>query len=262
MKASHILTIILTTVLSSTAALGQQDKESRNAVKGYQEIVNKAVQQVKDLHPSKEATDSACYLLGVNYGLMFGNFFDSYSEINFDLLLEGISDGMRNGEPQNPYEEDSEWRSKFKINPYELSTILNNYVSARTEYVAALNAAIGENFLATNAKKEKVMTTESGLQYILHSTGNGPKVTPEDTVVVKYRGYLLDGTEFDANDSAQFGVNGVVEGMTEGLCLLAKGGSATLYIPCELAYGENLPGGVIGPNSLLIFEIEVLDIVK
>ena len=127
----------------------------------------------------------------------------------------------------------------------------------------ALNEMVGKKFLAENAKKAGVQVTESGLQYILHAEGEGDKVQPEDKVLVNYKGTLIDGTEFDANDSTEFVANQVIKGWTEGLGLLGKGGKATLYIPGELAYGKNAPrGSVIEPNSTLLFEVEVIDIIK
>jgi FKBP-type peptidyl-prolyl cis-trans isomerase len=122
---------------------------------------------------------------------------------------------------------------------------------------------MGAKFLAENAKKEGVKVTESGLQYVLHAEGEGEKVMPQDRVVVNYKGTLIDGTEFDANDGIEFGVSQVIPGWTEGLGLLGKGGKATFYIPSNLAYGERPPrGSNILPNSTLIFEVEVLDIIR
>ena len=105
--------------------------------------------------------------------------------------------------------------------------------------------------------------TESGLQYVMHSAGAGEKVGPDDIAVVNYRGTLIDGTEFDANDGVEFSPARLIEGMAEGLELLAKGGKATFYIPADLAYGENAPrGSVIKPNSVVVFEVEVVDIIR
>ena len=88
-------------------------------------------------------------------------------------------------------------------------------------------------------------------------------VASEDRVVVNYKGTLLDGTEFDANDSTEFAVNRVISGWTEGLTYMNKGAKATLYIPGDLAYGANAPrGSVIEPNSTLVFEVEVLEVIK
>ncbi len=126
------------------------------------------------------------------------------------------------------------------------------------------NQSAGEAFLAANAKKEGITTTASGLQYKIISKGDGTLPTAADTVQVHYRGTLIDGTEFDSSykhgGPATFPLNGVIPGWTEGLQLISKGGKAELYIPSALAYGPNGMGQVIGPNSALVFEVELLDI--
>jgi FKBP-type peptidyl-prolyl cis-trans isomerase len=123
----------------------------------------------------------------------------------------------------------------------------------------------GKAFLKENATKEGVKTTPSGLEYkiVKEGTGKSPKAT--DTVLVHYRGTLLDGTEFDSsykrNEPISFPLNRVIRGWTEGLQLLKEGGKAILYIPSDLAYGESgTPGGPIGPNETLIFEVELLKV--
>lgn len=123
----------------------------------------------------------------------------------------------------------------------------------------------GKQFLKDNANKDGVKTTASGLQYkiVKEGTGKSPKAT--DTVLVHYRGTLLDGSEFDSsykrNQPISFPLNHVIAGWTEGLQLLKEGGKAILYIPSKLAYGESgTPGGPIGPNETLIFEVELLKV--
>ena len=132
---------------------------------------------------------------------------------------------------------------------------------------AEKNKKDGEAFLAANAKKEGVKTLPSGLQYkvITPGTGKSPKAT--DTVSVQYKGTLIDGTEFDSSykrgQAATFPVNGVIKGWTEALQLMKEGAKWQLVIPSALAYGETgTAGGPIGPNSVLIFEVELLTIEK
>jgi FKBP-type peptidyl-prolyl cis-trans isomerase len=126
-------------------------------------------------------------------------------------------------------------------------------------------SAKGEAFLKENATKDGVKTTPSGLQYkmLKEGTGKSPKAT--DTVVVHYRGTLINGTEFDSSYKrgmpAEFPLNQVIPGWTEGLQLLKEGGKATLYIPGKLAYGpRGMPPAGIGPNETLIFEVELLKV--
>lgn len=125
----------------------------------------------------------------------------------------------------------------------------------------------GDAFLAENKTKEGVVTTESGLQYKVLTEGNGPKPKDTDQVKVHYRGRLLDGTEFDSsykrNQPATFQVKGVIPGWIEALQLMPVGSKWELYIPSNLAYGPRPPrGSSITPNATLIFEVELLEIVK
>lgn len=124
----------------------------------------------------------------------------------------------------------------------------------------------GEAYLAENAAKGGVTQLASGLQIETIKAGSGPMPTPADTVVVQYEGALTDGSVFDSSyqrgEPAQFPVSGVIPGMAEGLQHMQKGGSYRLVIPSELAYGAAGAGGVIPPNAVLTFKIELLDIVK
>lgn len=123
----------------------------------------------------------------------------------------------------------------------------------------------GENFLIANGKKEGVTTTASGLQYEVIKKGDGEKPTAKDTVVTKYKGSLVSGKEFDNSENhggtAEFGVGQVIKGWTEALQLMPVGSKWKLFIPPGLAYGENAPPS-IGPNQVLIFEIELVSIKK
>lgn len=124
--------------------------------------------------------------------------------------------------------------------------------------------AKGEKFLAENAQREGVKTTDSGLQYEVIEQGEGPKPTAEDRVTVHYRGTLIDGTEFDSSyqrgEPITFPLSGVIKGWVEGLQLMPVGSKYRLYIPAELAYGESGAPPRIGPNETLIFEVELLGI--
>lgn len=131
---------------------------------------------------------------------------------------------------------------------------------------AAENKEAGDKFLAENKTKEGVKTTESGLQYIVETEGEGESPAAEDIVEVHYRGTLLDGTEFDSsykrNEPAKFPLNRVIKGWTEGVQLMKKGAKYKFFIPSELAYGEGGAGEKIGPNAALIFEVELLSFEK
>ena len=129
------------------------------------------------------------------------------------------------------------------------------------------NLAAGVAFLAENGKKPGVVTTASGLQYQVVTMGKGAKPTPSDNVRVHYTGTLLDGTKFDSsydrNEPAQFAVGAVVPGWTEALQLMPVGSKYKLWIPAKLGYGEQgTPGGPIPPNATLVFDVELIEIVK
>ena len=132
---------------------------------------------------------------------------------------------------------------------------------------AKTNLEAGQKFLAENAKKPGVKTTASGLQYLVVTEGTGPKPTATDVVRVHYKGALLDGKTFDSSidrgEPVTFPLDGVVPGWQEGIQLMPVGSKYTLWIPGNLGYGEKgTPGGPIGPNATLVFDVELLEIVK
>ncbi len=126
--------------------------------------------------------------------------------------------------------------------------------------------AVGKTFLAENAKQPGVKVTSTGLQFSEIKKGSGKKPAATDTVTVHYRGTLINGTEFDSsykrNEPATFALNQVIPGWTEGLQLLSEGGKAKLVIPAELGYGTRGAPPSIGPNEVLIFEVELISIKK
>jgi len=126
------------------------------------------------------------------------------------------------------------------------------------------NLAKGQAFLKQNADKPGVKTTSSGLQYKVITEGTGKSPSATDTVLVHYRGTTIDGQEFDSsykrNEPISFPLNGVIPGWTEGVQLMKEGGKIQLFIPSDLAYGSRGAGGVIAPDSTLIFDIELLKV--
>lgn len=140
---------------------------------------------------------------------------------------------------------------------------LQSQMQEKQKALAAKNKKAGEDFLKANKSKKGVKTTKSGLQYTITKEGSGKSPKPTDTVKVHYKGSLIDGTEFDSsykrNAPAEFPLNGVIPGWTEGIPLMKTGGKATLFVPSALAYGEaGRPG--IPPNSVLVFDVELLEI--
>jgi FKBP-type peptidyl-prolyl cis-trans isomerase FklB len=152
-----------------------------------------------------------------------------------------------------------------ELSPEEANMILQEYFTKIQEEQASASIEAGKKFLADNAKKEGVTTTESGLQYEVITEGNGDKPKGTDSVKCHYHGTLIDGTVFDSSvkrgEPATFPVNGVIAGWVEALQLMPAGSKWKLFVPSNLAYGAQGAGNLIGPHTTLIFEVELLEIV-
>jgi len=152
------------------------------------------------------------------------------------------------------------------ITPEEANELVRKFFEGAGEREAQKNLEEGNAFLEKNKAREGVTTTESGLQYEILTEGTGPKPTADDQVRVNYHGTLIDGKVFDSSvdrgEPVVFGVSQVIPGWTEALQLMPVGSKWKIYVPSAIAYGERGAGGDIGPNSALIFEVELLEIVK
>lgn len=153
----------------------------------------------------------------------------------------------------------------MKYSPDQANEIIQKYIQEITTSKFEVYKNEGESFLAENAKKEGVTTTDSGLQYEVIEEGTGAKPKSTDTVNVHYHGTLIDGTVFDSSITrgipATFGVHQVIKGWTEALQLMPVGSKYRLYIPQDLAYGAHPhPGGAIKPFMALVFDVELLGI--
>ncbi|MDX1410179.1 MAG: FKBP-type peptidyl-prolyl cis-trans isomerase, partial [Saprospiraceae bacterium] len=150
------------------------------------------------------------------------------------------------------------------MKPSEAEQDFRDFQAEKRRIEGMMNMKLGEQFLAENAKREGVTTTESGLQYEVITMGDGPRPKATDKVYTHYHGTLMDGTVFDSsverNQPIEFGLNQVIAGWTEVLQLMPVGSKFRAFIPYQLAYGERGAGGVIEPYSMLIFEIELLEI--
>jgi FKBP-type peptidyl-prolyl cis-trans isomerase FklB len=174
--------------------------------------------------------------------------------------LEGLSTEVLAEAIQDAFE-----GKEMKYTPEEANTIIQDYLNAEGEKKFGKNKEVGEAFLAENAKKEGVTTTESGLQYEVVEAGDGETPGPQSNVTVHYHGTLIDGTVFDSSvergEPTSFGVTQVIKGWTEALQLMPKGSKYRLYIPQDLAYGGTPhPNGPIEPFMALIFDVELLEI--
>lgn len=178
-------------------------------------------------------------------------------DVDPDLLLRGIKDVLGGG---TPLMTDQEAQSTLN----DLQADLHKKQEQEMQQLGETNKKEGEAFLIANKTKAGVISLPSGLQYKILQEGTGPKPTAADTVTVNYRGTLLNGTEFDSSfkrgQPASFPVGGIIKGWTEALLLMPVGSKWQLFIPPELAYGPRQAGAAIGPNSTLVFEVELLSI--
>jgi len=156
--------------------------------------------------------------------------------------------------------------NQLAIPQEKIGKLVNDYFKKLQEKHSAEKMDEGKKFLAENAKREGVVTLPSGLQYEIITKGNGEKPILADKVTTHYHGTLINGTIFDSSvkrgQPASFPVNGVIKGWTEALQLMPVGSKWKLYVPSDLAYGEQGAGQTIGPNTTLIFEVELLSIDK
>ena len=211
--------------------------------------------EVRDLLPTKGQIDTASYLLGVNFGLVMTQ--NDFGELNMAQVRKGMNDALnaKKGEPM-----DSVFVKQFKIDPSQMNMVLNEFLRMRTAYQGALNKEKGDAFRKDFYVKNSADSTASGIVYLIQDSGSEVRATSDrDTVKVNYRGTLIDGTEFDANEGISFPLNRVIKGWTEGMKLVGEGGKITLVIPAELAYGERGPRN-IGTNSTLIFDVDLLEV--
>ena len=192
-------------------------------------------------------SDRFSYALGMVIG---ERVLKQYPDVNYDVLLEGIKLQHKDQTTLISLDEAGEI----------LQAQLEQSLATQTEE----NKARGADYLKSHAEKEGVQVTESGLQYIVITEGDGIKPKATDEVTVHYRGTLIDGTEFDSsysrNSPASFTLNQVIPGWTEGVQLMSVGSKYLFVIPYELGYGERGAGGAIGPYETLIFEVELLEI--
>jgi FKBP-type peptidyl-prolyl cis-trans isomerase FklB len=209
----------------------------------------------------KDAKDKVSYSIGLDIGMTFQK---QKMELNVDALAAGAKDGLSGKNPALTMEEVRQVMTQFSNEMREKAAAANKEAGEKKAKDAEKNTKEGEKFLAENKAKPGIKTTASGLQYKVDKEGNGTPPKETDTVVVNYRGTLIDGTEFDSSykrgEPATFPVNRVIKGWTEALQLMKPGAKYHLYIPSNLAYGPGGTGGEIGPNATLIFEVELLSV--
>lgn len=241
--------VVLSCVAAISVYAAQEAKKDANTPPATSEFKNPQAAALKT------EIDRVSYIIGTQIAR---NFKTQDIEVNLDSLLWGLKDGMAGKEPVFTQEETQQIYTNFQQQ-------MMAKMAAKKAKEAAENTTKGKAFLDQNKTKEGVKVLPSGLQYKVIKEGTGKTPAAEDKVKTHYQGTLLDGTEFDSsykrNQPAEFPVNGVIKGWTEALQLMKEGAKWELYIPADLAYGERGRPG-IPPNSVLIFQIELLEVVK
>lgn len=205
----------------------------------------------------KTEMDSVSYAIGADIGTNFKR--SKLDNVNLDAMKMGLRDGLD---------------SAALMDEETLQAVVQGYMMklqkdqmAEEAKAGEDNRMKGEEYLANNGKRQGVVTTPSGLQYEVITAGTGDKPSATDRVRVHYAGALIDGTEFDSSykrgEPAEFGVNQVIPGWVEAIQMMPAGSKWKLHIPSDLAYGPGgAPGGSIPPNSVLVFDVELLEVLK
>jgi FKBP-type peptidyl-prolyl cis-trans isomerase FklB len=204
--------------------------------------------------PLTTQKDKFSYALGMNLGTSLHK---QSVPVDANILARGLKDALAGRKTEL-----TEDQARAAL--MEVQTDLRKKQQEQMQQAGEANKKEAEAFLAANKSKDGVVTLPSGLQYKILTQGTGPKPAASDSVVCNYRGTLLNGTEFDSSykrgEPVTFAVGGVIKGWTEALQLMPVGSKWQLFIPANLAYGERAPGPEIGPDSTLIFEVELLSI--
>ena len=259
MRKSLILPAAL---LFAAAAVAGAQQTAKPAQKPAAQPAKPAAQSAAPAQPSgaqqagkpESVQDRASYVIGYNLGRTLKQ---NDVNANSDLIVKGLRDGLGGGTGMLT---DAEMQSTMQ----EFQKQVQEQQEAKQKVIGEKNKTEGEAFLAKNKARAGVKTTASGLQYEVQKEGTGPNPKATDTVTVNYKGTLMDGSTFDSSydrgQPATFVLNQVIPGWTEGVQLMKVGSKYKFYIPAALGYGDKGAGNTIGPNSPLIFEVELLSI--
>ncbi|SEJ45995.1 FKBP-type peptidyl-prolyl cis-trans isomerase FklB [Dyadobacter koreensis] len=245
-----ILTSVLCIGLAASQGFAQAPKKVTKPAAAVKKTTATASKAVPSSNVLKNQMDSLSAAIGVSFSNSLSS--QGITGINTEILNKTIAASLK-GE-------------KTTFTSEEANKFIGEYFQKLTEEKGAVVKIEGEKFLEENKKKSGVTTTESGLQYSVIKMGDGPKPTATDKVKTHYHGTLTNGTVFDSSvdrgEPVEFPVNGVIKGWTEALQLMPVGSKWKLYIPYSLAYGERAAGPQIPAYSALVFEVELLEIVK
>ena len=260
-----ISTLTATVAFSQQRPAGQLQLQSPATAHGPEQVpptadaqpkVGAAMPAAAGLSTDKQ---KASYGIGLGMGGSMRQTQLTADDLDMQALVRGLSDALGDKKPALSQEELKQVMTDFQKQ-------LVGRLQEHAKVAGEKGKKEGDAFLAANKTKEGVKTTASGLQYKVIKAGSGATPTDTDIATVNYKGTLLDGTVFDSsydrNEPTSFPVNGVIKGWTEALKLMKVGDKWQLFIPSELAYGEHGAGGDIPPNSVLVFDVELLDVKK
>lgn len=244
---------LVAVILASTAckgnSTGAEKEESKEAAK-KEEKREPVIKGIAGLDTERKQFS---YMIGMDIGKSISPVKD---EVDMETLVEAMKTVMKDGKPLLTDEQAKQVGQAF-------GERMMAKQAAEREIAIKKNLEEGAKFLAENKKKANVKTTASGLQYQILRPGNGPKPSATDTVLADYAGTFLDGKEFDSSykrgQPAEFALNAVIPGWTEGLQLMSKGSKFKFWIPADLAYGAE-GQGAMPPNATLVFEVELKDV--
>jgi FKBP-type peptidyl-prolyl cis-trans isomerase FklB len=245
-----VLVVFSLGVLASTTSTAQTSKKPAKPATTVKKPVAASAKPVTGTPVLKTKSDSLCAAIGVSFANSITS--QGITDINPEVLTQTITAALKGGQTT--------------FNPESANQYIAGYFQTMMEEKGAVVRKEGEKFLEENKKRTGVTTTASGLQYEVIKTGDGPKPTATDKVKTHYHGTLTNGTVFDSSvdrgEPVEFPVNGVIKGWTEALQLMPVGSKWKLFIPYDLAYGERAAGPQIPAYSALVFEVELLEIVK
>ncbi len=244
--------VVLAALLVSSNLFAQTKPKTSSPSKTVTKQSTSTTKQVSNPITMKSQLDSFSYAIGTSIGSFYKQ--QGLTTIKTNLMLKGIGDAMSAG-------------GKQLIDEKACNEIITNYINEIKSQKAGVAKIAGRKFLEENAKKAGVVTLASGLQYKVIKAGTDTTHAKEsDQVKCHYHGTLIDGTVFDSSiergEPVTFEVTRVITGWTEALKLMTPGSTWMLYIPSELAYGDNAAGPAIPPGSTLIFQLELLEIIK